>query len=183
MLKIEVTTTPFSNQPLWRPILDPSGRRWPRGSNDPCMGCHCRFDTVPCCIPVPRCTPGDVLHVHGNFCSWNCAKGYLLKNKDLVYKHITLLGLLCFITSHRPLHGCIPSRHDENCQCLSTSMNIRPNLKNYKIKSYEWITTYLGNRPVQIYAKIPSRTGESKKYIEPPKVTAFGIRKKPKKFF
>lgn len=189
----------ITNSSSWKPILGEHGQQWPRLSKDPCWCCSQYFHSVPCLMPIIRCVNSPVFHVAGNFCSWNCAKVFFLRQRNMVYHNITLLGLLCFITSHRPLYGCDPSRHGAECVCLQTAMQINPADKYYKIISYDWITNYFiqRGRTIQIYERHrgyqyvnPSKEIQSKQQPkqheeqrkpEPPKVVKMGIRSKTRR--
>lgn len=63
---------------------------WPLKTNIWCWWCMHSFDTVPCPVIRRYNNKTDTLHVEGMFCSWNCAKAYIIKNKK---SHITAMGL------------------------------------------------------------------------------------------
>jgi hypothetical protein len=49
-------------------------RQWPTKTAYKCFWCCHSFDTRPCFIPWKRVD--NIFHVHGNFCSFNCAVSY-----------------------------------------------------------------------------------------------------------
>lgn len=63
---------------------------WPMKTDILCWWCMHSFETVPCPVMRRYNNKTDTLHVEGMFCSWNCAKAYMIKNKK---SHITAMGL------------------------------------------------------------------------------------------
>ena len=67
---------------------------WPLRTKICCWWCVHTFDTVPCPTIKRYNSKNQTYHVEGVFCSWNCAKAYIIKNKK---SHITSLGLQTFL--------------------------------------------------------------------------------------
>jgi len=70
-------------------------RNWPIKTDTLCWWCCHSFDSIP--IPIPFAyTRSDIFKVHGCFCSFNCAKSYILKDfaRYVGQKPIYLLNFL-----------------------------------------------------------------------------------------
>lgn len=75
-----------------------------------CWWCTYPFDTLPVCAPVNYDTLKDVFHVHGVFCSFECAKTYLVDRKSS-YVDTSLVTLLNKrLTGKLSRIRCAPSR-------------------------------------------------------------------------
>lgn len=137
-----------------------SAREWPSSSQKPCWTCAHQFNTVPCFIPLNRTIAPSTIRGIGNFCSWNCAKLYLLKHQQDLPKSANVLSLLCFMTSHKGLYQCTGEKHDYTCRCLMTPLSINVHDKKYKILNYNWITQffYAKSWKIQVYTKSPRIT-------------------------
>lgn len=48
---------------------------WPVGTNLKCWGCPRKCESYPCFIPTEP--TDDICRPFGNFCSWNCAQGFI----------------------------------------------------------------------------------------------------------
>lgn len=54
---------------------------WPLKTDVHCWWCIHSFDTTPCPMVHRVVDRNNTMQVSGIFCSWNCAKAYILKNK------------------------------------------------------------------------------------------------------
>lgn len=137
---------------------------WPPHSSTLCWNCCHSFDNVPSFYPVDLDAEKNVFFFMGNFCSWNCVKGYALKlNDQRKPQGTSYISLLAFLTVHRPLK-CLYSRteqHPYNCPCLEEfkgvslppkkellkafggHLSIDEYRKNFmKIEKYDWVMEY-----------------------------------------
>lgn len=66
---------------------------WPEKTNIACYWCCHEFSTVP--VPVPIKYEHNKFHVHGCFCSYNCAAAYIFDNKNYdMWNQYSLLNFL-----------------------------------------------------------------------------------------
>ena len=61
------------------PVTFSNINEWTKKTNLKCWNCSLNFDSIPVFIPVNIYSKNGILlqDVHGNFCSFNCAKSYL----------------------------------------------------------------------------------------------------------
>lgn len=127
---------------------------WPKTTANWCHWCSHPFRTVPVLVPV---WSGTCYHLHGCYCSWNCAKSHTLeKTKAGKFpKDLTSITLFAFQISFKGRH----CRCHSACDCYSRFCGIIPapskeTLKAFggkatitefrdgclTIDSYDWIT-------------------------------------------
>lgn len=90
--------------------LFPGKDEWPSTTNVHCWYCTHNFKCMPVSIPVEY--TDEWWHVKGVFCSFSCAKSYIIRNSKGDYKDLMLLNSfanLCFnqhkeITMSPPFH-------------------------------------------------------------------------------
>ena len=91
-------------------IADGWGSKKEQFNTSHCWWCTYPFDTLPVCAPVNYDTRKDVFHVHGVFCSFECAKTYLVDRKSS-YVDTSLVTLLNKrLTGKLTRIRCAPSR-------------------------------------------------------------------------
>lgn len=137
---------------------------WPPHSSLLCWHCCHSFDSVPAYYPIELNFKKNMFYFMGNFCSWNCVKGYALKvNDHRKPQGTTFISLLAFLTVHRPKYCLQPraERHSYQCPCIDMfrgvplppkkellesfggTMSISDYRKNFlTIDKYEWVMEY-----------------------------------------
>ena len=140
---------------------------WPPKSSILCWQCCHSFDYVPAYYPVDLDVDRNIFYFMGNFCSWNCVKGYGVRMKDHQRPQgASYISLLAFLTVHRPKY-CLedaPNKHSSNCPCIDMfrgvqlpgkkellrafggCMDVGEYRKDFlKIESYDWVNDYFSN--------------------------------------
>ncbi len=71
-------------------------KNYPKKSSFLCYWCCHTFETIPCFIPLSyEKDKKYFFKVHGNFCSFNCAKTYIIENREINWnKQLELLNFL-----------------------------------------------------------------------------------------
>lgn len=120
VVKISITDNNFSNE-------------WPRVARGLCHWCCHRFGTVPVCLPV---WGGTRYHLHGLYCSWNCAKSELIARTraGTFPAALTALTVFAFRTSfcahetpcvcHARFTGVVPAPPKETLQAFGGNTTI-----------------------------------------------------------
>ena len=137
---------------------------WPPTSSLLCWHCCHPFDNIPAFYPVSLDVKTNVFYFMGNFCSWNCVKGYAVSITDHKKPNASsYISLVAFLTVHRPKH-CLQNHsetHSYDCPCLDIfkgvplppkkellhsfggTMTIEEYRKNFLIiENYKWVVEY-----------------------------------------
>jgi hypothetical protein len=68
-------------------------KEWPTNTEIPCWWCRLTYKSVPRCYPIKKVN--KIYHVHGCFCSFNCAFAYIIDNCiNKTWEKISLLQSL-----------------------------------------------------------------------------------------
>lgn len=94
---------------------------WPRSSRHCCFWCSHRFGHIPVLVPV---WSGHQFHLHGNYCSWNCAKSHTLEKAKAGHfpLDLTSIGLFAFAITIRGRH----CQDEKPCTCGSRFTGVVP---------------------------------------------------------
>jgi hypothetical protein len=114
----------------WKYILSRSPLRrcpWPASSDRLCWWCCHAFDNVPAFLPVRAhldASHGIAAFVFaGNFCSWNCVKGYamMLEQRRKAPDGCHYIGILAFLTVCKTATPCEGAALHEMglCECVA----------------------------------------------------------------
>ena len=137
----KIKVTPLSE---WNYLLTqtpPMSCAWPQSSALLCWWCCHSFSNVPAYLPVKvdlKREKGTFVFT-GNFCSWNCVKGYALR---LEKNHKTpsgcyYIGLLAFLTASSPIVCQDDVNHDLGlCDCLQTYKGVHLPLGKEVLQSF-----------------------------------------------
>lgn len=77
-------------------------KTWPRTTEIRCWYCSCNFDTIPIFIPssINQITNDEEEYnicVHGCFCSFNCAKSYIIYKYEKLEEQLEKEKMLCYL--------------------------------------------------------------------------------------
>tara|TARA_B100001094_G_C18160103_1_gene788777 strand:+ start:1207 stop:2013 length:807 start_codon:yes stop_codon:yes gene_type:complete len=116
---------------------------FPKKSKHCCWWCCHKFETTPCYVPTHYDSQMDSFKVKGNFCSWNCAKSYILDSNDSTkYRKCQHLTYLVFkLTGKYISISCAPPR--EKLTMFGGNEEIEDFRKNHK-KVYFDLTPSFG---------------------------------------
>jgi hypothetical protein len=137
---------------------------WPPTSQALCWYCCHSFENVPAFYPVELDIKKNIFYFMGNFCSWNCVKGYAAQLQEQRRPQGTsFLALLAFLTVHRPLYcsSAKTEKHSHACPCIDMFKGItlppkkevlrcfggNTSIEEYRegfltIDKYEWVLSY-----------------------------------------
>lgn len=123
---------------------------WPTHSSAWCWQCCHPFDNVPAYYPIDLDIANGVFYFIGNFCSWNCVKGYAMRlNDHRRPEGASYISLLAFLTVHRPKF-CLHEKEDKHphtCPCIDMFHGIQLPAKK------ELLQTFGGTMPISEYRK------------------------------
>ena len=115
---------------LWTYACKKETTRWPRSSCYCCWYCCHQFDNIPIFIPIDWNPSKDVFYLAGNFCSWNCAKTYLvLSRRSPKPSSLSWLGVMC-------KKICYPHKHFPGIQLSPPKECLRMFGGNTDIKDF-----------------------------------------------
>lgn len=102
---------------------------WPRATTRLCWWCSHSFDCVPCYAPCFRYSKSNVVVLHGNFCSWNCTRSWVMGRRPYAREpSVAEVGLFAYLTVHRPRFCPVDAtkRHPSTCFCLDQAFSVTP---------------------------------------------------------
>ena len=157
---------------------------WPPHSSIWCWYCCHSFNTVPVYLPVEVNEEKNTFYFTGNFCSWNCVKGYAGSFTDRrPPKAVVYISLLAFLTAHRPRHCLYTEDESHSYKCPCTDMfkgvELPPkkellhtfggtlSIEEYRkdfltVESYDWVNTYF-NKNNAVRGTLASLTSNPKR--------------------
>lgn len=125
----------------WTYSCKTSTREWPRVSMDCCWYCCHQFTSIPVFIPIGWNDRKDMFYLTGNFCSWNCAKSYVIMCRYTAKpSSISWLGLLCkrICFPSKKFEGIRPAPPKEHLQMFGGTLSIDEfRQDSIQIKSYD----------------------------------------------
>lgn len=118
-------------------------------------------------VPVWR---KDTYHLHGNYCSWNCAKADVIVKAKTFPQNLTALAVFAYKVSfrgrqrehpasHTRFCGVLPAPPKETLQAFGGHLSIHQFRREFlTINSYQWVTrVYRPREPSRVPQAVDKR--------------------------